>query len=38
MRVTKEQQSAHSLLTEWARAFVAVVVDLTKDAGRRSVA
>jgi hypothetical protein len=30
MRVTREQQSAHSLLREWAAAFSASVVDLRK--------
>ena len=30
MRVTREQQSAHSLLKEWAASFVASVVDLRK--------
>jgi hypothetical protein len=30
MRVTKEQQSAHSLLKEWAASFSASVVDLRK--------
>jgi hypothetical protein len=29
-RVTKEQQSAHSLVKEWGNAFVANVVDLRK--------
>jgi hypothetical protein len=29
-RVTREQQSAHSLLKEWMAAFVANVVDLRK--------
>jgi hypothetical protein len=30
IRITKQQQSAHSLLREWAAAFVANVVDLRK--------
>lgn len=30
MRITREQQSAHSLLKEWTAAFVANVVDLRK--------
>ena len=30
LRVTKEQQSAHSLIKEWAAAFVANLVDLRK--------
>jgi hypothetical protein len=30
MRVTKDQQSAHSLLKEWSRSFSASVVDLRK--------
>jgi hypothetical protein len=30
LRVTKEQQSAHSLLKEWASAFTASVVDLRR--------
>ncbi len=30
IRVTKEQQSAHSLLKEWASAFTASVVDLRR--------
>jgi hypothetical protein len=30
LRVTKEQQSAHSLVKEWASAFTASVVDLRK--------
>jgi hypothetical protein len=29
-RVTKEQRSAHSLMKEWAAAFVANLVDLRK--------
>jgi len=30
IRITKEQQSAHSLIKEWGRTFVANVVDLRK--------
>jgi hypothetical protein len=30
IRITKEQQSAHSLVKEWGRAFVANIVDLRK--------